>query len=520
MPSRLGLLSLVTLLTWVISISAIAQDEAAWHISPTVMNIGVGETRPLQLLDSQGNEFHSEDWSVDDANLARIINMEDGKTAVYALAPGVVTVAASADGITRTQQITILPDATKFRGVHWSVPPLGREIETVQAAPTLGSGPDLFSLDQTPRGTYVRAFTNLGIQLWLWKVPEITDKVEFICGDDLGGAILATVRPDSYTVFVVGKGGKLLWSRKFEGVRKGHALNPSNLLHLMNQAPDGTWATIIAVDGATGTEKFNLKIPASSENEANITRVGDNIICVPGRSASHALRVFTSGLFVNTDGLAYAAFGKNDWTVGIDKCTANSVVDPKNVNFSRDDQLVLWQIHLDGSLKATVIDTNKQRTSFAAPITVTSPTGDIIPDGFGGVLLSVRWTHTDVPQKIRSSADELVYRITDDGEVAYKFPLPKYSGTLHDEMVLGEKDLGFATRGGILVAFNVKDGSEAWQWDSGNSEIEINMATAGGGCLVDTPDGLTLVEDGVKKGVVAPSGSEMYTPGVYIHTAH
>lgn len=519
MPSRFCVLSLVTLLTWVISVSAVAQEEAAWHISPTVMNIGVGETRPLQLLDHQGNEFHSQDWSVDDADLARIIDTEDGKPAVYGFAPGVVTVTASVDGVTRTQQITILPDIRKFRGVHWSVPPLGREIATLQAAPTV-DGPDLFSLDQTPRGTYVRGFTNLGMQLWLWKMPEVADKVEFICGDDLGGAMLAAVRADSYTLFVVAKDGKLMWSRKFDGVRKGHALNYNNLLHLLNQAPDGTWASIIGVDGATGAEKFNLKIPASHENEANITRVGDNIICVPGRSASHALRVFTSGLFVNTDGLAYAAFGKNDWTVGIDKCTSNSSVDPKNVNFSRDDQLVLWQIHPDGSLEATVIDTNKQRTSFAAPITVTSPTGDIIPDGFGGVLLSVRWTHTDVPQKIRSSPDELVYRITDDGEVAYKFPLPKYSGLLHDEMVLGEKDLGFATRGGILVAFNVKDGSEVWQWDSGASEIEINMATAGGGCLVDTPDGLTLVEDGMKKQVVAPSGSEMYTPGVYIHTAH
>ena len=47
-----------------------------------------------------------------------------------------------------------------------------------------------------------------------------------------------------------------------------------------------------------------------------------------------------------------------------------------------------------------------------------------------------------------------------------------------------------------------------------------DMATAGGGCAVDTREGLVLVEDGVKKRVVAPSGSQMYTPGQYIRTSH
>jgi hypothetical protein len=72
----------------------------------------------------------------------------------------------------------------------------------------------------------------------------------------------------------------------------------------------------------------------------------------------------------------------------------------------------------------------------------------------------------------------------------------------------------------MLIAFNVEDGNEVWRWDSGVPEIKINMATAGGGCAVDTPEGLVLVEKGIKKRVVAPSGSQMYTPGEYIRTAH
>jgi hypothetical protein len=68
----------------------------------------------------------------------------------------------------------------------------------------------------------------------------------------------------------------------------------------------------------------------------------------------------------------------------------------------------------------------------------------------------------------------------------------------------------------MLIAFNVRDGSEAWRWNSGSPEVKVNMATAGGGCVVDTPEGLVLVEEGVKKQVVAPRGSDMYTPGLFI----
>lgn len=68
----------------------------------------------------------------------------------------------------------------------------------------------------------------------------------------------------------------------------------------------------------------------------------------------------------------------------------------------------------------------------------------------------------------------------------------------------------------MLIAFNVRDGSEVWRWDSGIPEVKVNMATGGGGILVDTPEGLVLVEEGVRRQVLAPPGSDMYTPGLFI----
>ena len=229
------------------------------------------------------------------------------------------------------------------------------------------------------------------------------------------------------------------------------------------------------------------------------------------------MRTETSGLFVNTDGDAYAAFTVKRRTLRAEKCTAESLVEPGKVHVSREDQLVLWRVQDDGSYRDTVVETSKRSSvSVGVPAPDVSPTGDIIPDGFGGVLLSIRASSKAATQKTSEAFDEFVYRVTEEGTLAYKFRLPRYAGELDDDMVLGEQDLGFASRGSTLVAFNVKDGTEVWRWNSGIPEVKIIMATAGGGCAVDTPQGLVLVEEGIKKKVLAPKGSDLYGPGLFI----
>jgi hypothetical protein len=81
---------------------------------------------------------------------------------------------------------------------------------------------------------------------------------------------------------------------------------------------------------------------------------------------------------------------------------------------------------------------------------------------------------------------EYVYRIDGEGNVIYRSLLPRREGELHDGMVLGENNIGFATRGSLLIAFHVQDGTEAWRWDSGTPGIEVFAALADGSCLVQT----------------------------------
>lgn len=283
-----------------------------------LINLQLGEVQPLQILDAEGHELSSSSWSVDSPELAEI-KEENGHAFLRAKAAGVVHVLAMHDARTLTEQITIwnLAPGVFLTGTHWVIPSTGRELGALQAVPSM-DGPDLFTVDETDKGALVRGLTNRGLQLWVWTLPKPDGKIELVCGENSGGAVLTVTRSDSYILYVVGKDGKLRWHHKFDGVRKGYAVNATNILHLLNESVDGASATISGWDAATGAEKFKLTIPVSYEREVNLQKSGNKILCVPGRSVQQTLHADTSGLFVNTDGDADAAFTQERWTLKID----------------------------------------------------------------------------------------------------------------------------------------------------------------------------------------------------------
>lgn len=475
--------------------SELVSQDTGWHISPVRINIQMGDDRPLQLLDDSAQEIKGAIWSVDDPAKAEI-HEEDGQIVLHAKAVGTVRVSAAVNGEMRFSDIKIwsavrpIPEGNS----NWGIDPIGREIGDLPAVPT-GDGPTVYSLEQTANGdTYLRADRDDGIQIWAWLLPERTHDVELVCGDWLGGALISANHKNSYTLYTVGKDGKLRWQHTLSGIRKGHAYNLQHLIHVLSQSPDGTVTTITGLDEVTGVQTFELTIPESYEKQINVHKDGAKILCA-SKPSSSTMRTITSQLFVNSDGLAYMAFTQNDWELGTTKCVPDSVILPHDVRFARDERIVLWQIHPDGTYRSNIVDESKNSGPLSDPLSVASPTGSIIPDGLGGVLLSIRWTHNSLVNDVQGSPDDLIYRIDGDGEVVYKFPLPKYEGALHDDMVLGEDDLGFTTRGSLLIAFNVRDGKEVWDWESGTRDIQVFAALANGHCLVQTPIALIEVEN-------------------------
>ena len=79
------------------------------------------------------------------------------------------------------------------------------------------------------------------------------------------------------------------------------------------------------LDEATGEQKFELTVPASHEQLANVRRSGKQFLCA-STSVTAPTRTIASRLFVNIDGFAYLAFTQNEWTLASAECTPGSVM--------------------------------------------------------------------------------------------------------------------------------------------------------------------------------------------------
>jgi outer membrane protein assembly factor BamB len=472
-----------------------AHEDSRWRISPEKINIQVGESRRLQPLDDQAQELSGAKWSVDDPDLADI-EEEDGHAVLHAKAVGTVRVRAALGKEIRLREIRIWPalESLPAGATKWSLHDIGRTIGKVIPSVPTDAGRHEFFLQQTATGsTYLRTVDEDGIQVWAWRMPEITHDVELICGDWLGGAEVSANRADSFTLYAIGSDGKLRWEHSAQGLRKALAISPEYGVLLISQSVDGTTANLEGIDERTGEEKFNDEIPSSYDEQVGVRKKGTKFVCMPGRINTPS-RIYISRVIVNMDRLPYIAFTQNSTKLETSGCRPGSNVDSSQISTSRESKLVLWQLQPNGTFRSTVVETVRNEQPFSAPQTIVMPTGAIVTDNMNGLLLPVRSRHGLRPDDPNGAEDEFIYRIDPAGTVLYKLPVPLSTGHENDEMVIASNELGYATRAGILIAFNVTTGKDLWHWDSKTQEITVFAALANGGCVVQTPTELVEVD--------------------------
>jgi len=285
-PALMKLMILWFLL--LLPLSLAAQQESGWRIQPEKINIQVGEDRFLQLLDDETKELREAKWAVDIPDLATI-SEQDGRAIVHAIAPGVVRVSAERNGEFRFREIMIwsLDSPAPMGTNHWATHDFGRDIRDLAAVPR-GEGPDLFSLEQpASTTTYLRAFSNDGIQLWSWLLPETTHDVELVCGDWTGGALISANHANTFTLYTVAKDGKLRWQHTLEGLRKGHAYNLEHTVNILSQSADATVTKVTGFDEITGEQKFELTLPTSSERLVHARNAGTTVFCTGASTVTH-----------------------------------------------------------------------------------------------------------------------------------------------------------------------------------------------------------------------------------------
>ena len=467
-------------------------EDTGWRISPEKLSIEQGADRVLQVLDDSSQELTGVEWSVNDPALVEA-HEEDGRLIVRAIKPGTVIVSALLHGEQRTRQISIASAGARQPGtVNWGTHPIGRELGDIAAVPT-GDGPNILTLEQTRGGeTYLRGIRDDGIQIWAWHLPEKAVSVDLVCGNWLGGALISANHGNDYTVYNIGNDGKTIWKYTLAGSRKSHTITPDNVVNLLSQTADGTVTKLTAFQ-PDGQIKYDLAIPASHQR-TNVSKSPQGFRCMPGYVTSPT-RTIASKLFVSEVGFEYLAFTENDWTTEAKGCAPGSAVETAKVTFARSDRVVLWQIQEDGQYRRTIVEEATTSDPVTNAVSVPSPTGGLITDGMSGALVSIRKPLNAPGEKTHAPAAEYVYRIDPEGKVLYRLLLPSYDGDSHDEMVLGENNVGFTTRGSKLVAFDVNSGAELWRWDSGVPGIEVFAALADGGCLVQTPKALINVHN-------------------------
>lgn len=491
MSSARGYFSILVLLCSVVfPLFTLAQSHPDWIIQPEHINIEVDNDRTLQVLDINLQELKGAQWTVDDPEKADL--EEDGaRVVLHAKRPGTVLVTAALNGEMKRLEVTIW-EKIQEGTTRWSTRPIGRHIKNLPAVP--GDGPHLYSLEQRPDGiTFLRALEQDGIQAWAWRMPEMNLDVELICGDWYSGAEISSTHHDHYTVYVVGKDGKLRWKHTAQGRRKGLAISTDHSFYLLTQSRDGTSSMLEAFDEKSGEKKFELAVPQSRETLSGIKRVKSKFICAPENRETRLFPISVSSVYFNMDGLGYLAFSMNERTTSTQGCSAGEIVPGNQVSLEYNEAVRLWKIQRDGTYRDTIVEEFKGKQTANDPLTFPTPTGALVTDNMNGMLVPVMLSYLGGGGQ--SAPDELVYRVDPAGEVVYKAPMPRYSGPLHDGMVIGENDVAFATRGSLLIAFNVRSGKELWRWDAKTEGIEVFAALANGHCMVQTPSALMEVAD-------------------------
>lgn len=470
---------------------AYSQPEAGdWTIAPWVQNMLVEDTARLQILDSEWHELGGATWSVNNENLASIFPDERSKNiaVLQALAPGKVIVTAKLNGVTHSITINIWSEhyPPDHRG-RWNSIAFGKRINELKAFRTDASQPSSYMAAQASRVAVVHAVDDDGLQLWRWIVPESDgNAAELLCGDNDGGVLVRLQRVHDYVIYHLSAKGELQWTYFGRDKLQSHAFGADDTLYLAEATPDRLQVRLVAVEGTRGKEKFSYSVPQSTFDRMNISIQKLSFFCSPGLRARSPATVKFSRLLVNTDGRAYFAFVVLRGELEALNCSPETMSQAAQVRRGYDSNLFLLQISSRGAVIATLVQHDQGEIALSNdwPPSL-EPTGDLIPDGNGGVLLAVRqYLRTPFPSPPRPH--DYIYRITSEGKLAYKVALPGEI-RMEDGMALNNENRAFITVGSLVICFDSLSGAEVWRYDAQTLNVNIVFAAE---------DGSVVVEDG------------------------
>ena len=160
-------------LVWVFTVSmvaelAFAQEPPALLVVPSKATVLVGDTRTFRAVGKDGRPLHNIHWSVS-PQIAATVTVDGDEANVKAVEPSsTVVLTAYGSGDSSEAVIEIRAGGSMSAGTPiWSVTNLPgfKAAKMIQAVPS-PNGPDLYVEESCPQGTFIRAMTADGREIW------------------------------------------------------------------------------------------------------------------------------------------------------------------------------------------------------------------------------------------------------------------------------------------------------------------------------------------------------------------
>jgi hypothetical protein len=521
-------------------------------VTPSSVTLLVNDYAYLSAIDATGRPSKFVTWTIS-APVAELETEENGDVLITAVRPGRAILNAASDSFSATAVVTILAGEKLPPGtLKWRVDPTpGFETQFVQqAAMASGSGVSFYAVESSKSsGTNIRAFDNMGEQLWSKNVRTLAsprtlkNSVPFVGQIFLNKAEIHNLSElfgkekgfvdapnpqgtglpiDGQSIWVHqcgGADGDLLYLERgrfhdslvslspIDGAERWRFKSSGRLTEDWTVNFDGNigivenlWNPIssglLLIDGKTGEVRSRVPFPESSTT-INGTRCQD-----PGHNVLRNVRSSRTGsLFTNVDGNIYLQVETHVESVDIEACKAKQ--------WLFDDALALLRVSPDGTPEWKTFQRIHADGTGEFKVQARIFAGETIPapDGHGELLA---WTYFFPGTKdgAKPYFEARLSHITDRDQSDFTLPMPFWTphiDSLFDEnMVLGDGPALYATNKKVLLRFDVSRGQVDWVRQPPTGEIELHFAAAGGGLVVQNA-GQLVHFDAQGNGKIFPS---------------
>jgi hypothetical protein len=466
-------------------------------ISPTSINLLTGQEQQVQAVSSSGILVTGASWSVEDQVIA---SFDTTTQTVKALTAGKTNVSAALNGTCANLDISVYDSAAGLpQGKpKWIAPNLagGFISEIFHAVHLDDSGPDIYLQETTfDLKNYIRAFTADGQLKWSWPDPANFQFPLIASADGFGGVLaFADAGGGQYYLEDLDQNGVERWRFSTQLYGEEFAVAPNGTVYLIEEDHAATQKYVVAIDGLSGAEVGRFFIPNSETGTRDLLDVFDDQgrflkrKCSSGASTVHLVTSGTGRLAIDLDGNVILPFTSGRTIFDAEPCTEGdtfddhdqATLDKSTLDYEQDLQLLM--ITPDHSVSfQTVASFAYFGQGWTHPVENVSVVGGTSPAPNGMSLFTGQYSIVPLFGRLPAVLQETrLFAVGQGGSLAYTLTLSSSALGQRNDIVLGEGNTAYTTRGGTIFRFDASTGAEISRFQASGGHADLLAATREG----------------------------------------